>query len=337
MNFANIKFLYSLFIFLPLIIVAFVLLYKRYRKVLLNLFNYNMLPVVINNGVFKIQKVQLFIYTLIIILFFIALSGPQWGIKPQEIKTYGLDLVLCIDVSKSMLTEDVTPNRLEFVKRVSQMLLEKISTNRVGIITFAGIAFYHCPLTNDLQSVKDFLSIIDTDIVPYPGTKIGLALQEAIKVLQQTGKTTKVVVLFTDGEDHNSEPLSFAEEAKKEGIIIYTVGVGTIEGKPIPIRDNSGMIIDYKKDKQGNIVTSKLNEKLLYQIAEKTSGRYFSPSYSEFGIVDGIVTELSNLKKSEIKSKYYHLYINRYHYFVYIIILLILIEIFVPKNFWIKI
>ncbi len=337
MNFANKIFLHVLIFSAPLIIAAGVFLYKKYRKTLLFLFNYNNVSKVITDGVLKIQKIQIFIYSLVLLLFLLALSGPQWGIKPQEIKTYGVDVILAIDVSKSMLTEDILPNRLEFVKRTSQILLEKISTNRVGIVTFAGIAFYHCPLTNDIQAAKDLLSIIDTDIVPYPGTKIGMALDEAIRVLKQTGKTTKVIVLFTDGEDHDSEPIKFTEEAKKYGIIIYTVGVGTPEGKPIPIRDANGMIIDYKKDKQGNIVTSKLNEELLYQIAERTFGRYFSSIYGEFSIADGIATELSNLKKSEIKSRYYHLYINRYYYFVYVMILLILIDIFVPKKFWIKI
>lgn len=337
MNFANKIFLYILTFAIPLIIIADVFLYKKYRKTLLLLFSYNIIPKVITDGVLKIQKIQIFVYSLVLLLFLLALSGPQWGIKPQEVKTYGVDVILAIDVSKSMLTEDITPNRLEFVKRTSQILLEKISTNRVGIVTFAGIAFYHCPLTNDIQAAKDLLSVIDTDIVPYPGTKIGMALDEAIRVLKQTGKTTKVIVLFTDGEDHDSEPLSFAEEAKKENIIIYTVGVGTPEGKPIPIRDPSGMIVDYKKDKQGNIITSKLNEELLYQIAERTSGRYFSSMYGEYGIADSIASELSNLKKSEIKSRYYHLYINRYYYFVYAIILLIIIDIFVPKEFWVKV
>ncbi|MCX7716296.1 MAG: VWA domain-containing protein, partial [Endomicrobia bacterium] len=216
------------------------------------------------------------------------------------------------------------------------LLLERIDTNRVGIITFAGIAFYHCPLTIDLSAAKDLLSIIDTEIVPYPGTKIGLALQEAIRVLQHTGRTAKIVVLFTDGEDHDSSPLDFAEEAKKLGIVVYTVGVGTPEGKPIPLRDNTGKIVDYKKDKEGNIVTSKLNEQLLYDIAEITNGRYFHSSYGEFGIAEGIVSELSSMRKTELKSKIYHLYKNRYHYFVYIIILLILIDIFLPKKWYVK-
>ncbi|MEN3013865.1 MAG: VWA domain-containing protein [Endomicrobiia bacterium] len=336
MNFQNNFWLYTGIICLPLLFIFLILIYRRYYKTLNSIISLNLINKIIFEGTFKVQKINLFIVFLIFVLFFISLSGPQWGVKPQEIKTYGVDIIFIIDVSKSMLTEDVSPNRLEFVKRTARLLLEKIETNRVGIITFAGTAFYHCPITNDLQAAKDLLEIIDTDIVPYPGTKIGLALQEALRVLKEISKSTKVLVMFTDGEDHDSYSKELIKELKENNIIVYTVGAGTPEGKPIPIRDKYGKIIDYKKDKKGNIVTSKLNESLLYEIAEETSGRYFSSNYGEMGIASEISSEISNLKKSELKSKIFRVYINRYHYFVYLIIILILIEIFIPKRWLIK-
>lgn len=336
MNFASIIWLYILPIFAIIAIILLIVVYKNYYTCVTQLFSLTTIPKIVVPGLFKIQKVKLLITFIILVLFFIALSGPQWGIKPQQVTTYGVDMIVAIDTSKSMLTEDVTPNRLEFVKRTVQLLLDRVETHRVGIITFAGIAFYHCPLTIDISAAKELVSIIDTDIIPYPGTKIAAALQEALRVFKQTAKTSKVIILFTDGEDHDSSPLSVAEEAKKEEIVIYTVGVGTPEGKPIPIRDTTGKIVDYKKDKQGNIVTSKLNEELLYEIAQITNGRYFSSSYGEFGIAEGILNEISNMKKSETKTKVYNLYKNRYHYFVYLIILLMLIEIFIPKQWYTK-
>lgn len=337
MTFAHISWLYIGIFILPVFLVISIFAYRKYYSSLTHIFSIQLLQKISVNGVTKIKKVQLFIYFIIFVLFIISLSGPQWGVKPQEVKTYGVDLILIIDTSKSMLAEDVPPNRIEFVKRCCQVLLNRIAAHRVGIITFAGIAFYHCPLTTDLYTAKELLSIIDTDIVPYPGTKIGFALQEALRVLRQTGKTTKVVVLFTDAEDHDSYSESILNELIKEKIIVYTVGVGTPEGRPIPIRDASGNIVDYKKDKQGNIVTTKLNEQLLYEIAEKTGGRYFSYSYGELGIADGILNELESLKKTKLKSKIYYIYTNRYYYFVYLLIILFLAEIFVPKIWWVKI
>ncbi|MCS7231261.1 MAG: VWA domain-containing protein [Elusimicrobiota bacterium] len=336
MSFNKIYWLYLGVVLIPLLAVFFISIYKKYFKLLSNLISLNLISKVITEGVFKIQKINLLLIFIILILFFVSLSEPQWGIQPQEIKTYGVDIIFIFDVSKSMLTEDITPNRLEFAKRVAKLLLEKLDTHRVGIITFAGVAFYHCPLTNDLQAVKEFLEIIDTDIVPYPGTKIAFALKEAIRGFKEIEKSIKTVILFTDGEDHDSYSKDIAKELKENNIIVYTIGIGTPEGKPIPIRDNFGRIIDYKKDKYGNIVTSKLNEPLLYEISEETSGRYFSSNYGEFSIATEIASEISNLKKSELKSKVLKIYKNRYHYFVYLIILLILLEIFLPKKWLVK-
>jgi Ca-activated chloride channel family protein len=337
MKFANITWLYLMIVLVPIWLTILVFVYKKYVKNITALFSLNLVSKLIIPGLFKIQKVMLLLWFLIFCLFLFVLSGPQWGIVPKEVKTYGVDIVFAVDVSKSMLTEDVVPNRLEFAKRTMELILDRIETHRVGIITFAGIAYYLCPLTIDLTAVKDYLSIIDTEVVPYPGTKIGLALEEAVRVLKEQSQGTKVVVLFSDGENHDSYAESIVEEAKKNGIIIYTVGIGTPEGRPIPIRDPQGNIIDYKKDKQGNVVISRLNEQLLYEIAEKTSGRYFSSNYGELGVAQQIINEIASLKQSELKSKVYNIYTNRYHYFVYIIILLVLLEIFVPKHWWVKI
>ena len=337
MKFANIVWIYLMIVLVPIWLVVLFFVYKKYVQNVNNLFSLNLVSKLTIPGLFKVQKVLLFFYFLVFALFLFVLSSPQWGLVPKEVKTYGVDLVFIVDVSKSMLTEDVVPNRLEFVKRTIEFMLDRIETHRVGIIVFAGIAYYLCPLTVDHTAVKEYLSIIDTDIVTYPGTKIGLALQEAVRVLKEQSQGTKVVVLFSDGEDHDSYASSIAEEAKKDGIIVYTVGVGTPEGRPIPIRDSQGNIVDYKKDKQGNIVVSRLNEQLMYEIAEKTSGRYFSSNYGELGVAQQLINEISSLKQSEIKSKVYNIYTHKYHYFVYIIILILLLEIFLPKSWWLKV
>ncbi len=336
MNFVNKFWLCSIFILIPLWILIVFFAYRKYRKVVDTFFSSNLTSKIIFPGLFKIKKISFLTQILIFGLFLFVLSGPQWGIKPQQVKSYGVDVILAIDVSKSMLTEDVLPNRLEFVKHTCKILLNRIGANRVGVITFAGIAFYHCPITNDIASIDDFLSIIDTDIVAYPGTKIAAVLEESLRVLKESGKGIKVLILFTDGEDHQSYYASVLDEFKKNNIIVYTVGVGTKEGKPIAIRDEKGNIVDYKRDKQGNIITSRLNEELLYEIAEKTSGRYFSLNYGELAIVEQLVEEISKLKNYETKLKVYNIYVNRYHYFVYLILILMLAEIFIPKSWLLK-
>ncbi|MFQ3676045.1 MAG: VWA domain-containing protein, partial [Endomicrobiia bacterium] len=292
---------------------------------------------ILHKDILKIKKIDNIIILLIVIFFLISLSGPQWGLAPQEVKSKGADIIIGIDVSKSMLVEDVLPNRLEFTKKVIRLLLDRIEGSRVGIITFAGIAFYQCPLTVDISAAKYFLNFIDTDIVPYPGTKIGECLSETLRVFKQYGSSTKILVLFSDGEDHDSSVEYYAEELRKNGVVVFTVGVGTPEGRPIAIRDARGTIIDYKKDKKGNIVTSRLNEKLLSSIAEKTLGKYYALSDNNLFILESLVRELNMVKKGELKSKVFNLYKNRYHYFVYILLFLFFIEIFVPMSWVAKI
>ncbi len=339
MKFVYPFYLYLLAVLVPLFIVVAIKIYKKYKRIITVFINLKLLNHICSvPQILKVYKVQLLISIFILAIFLFSLSSPQWGIVPQEVKTHGVDVIIGIDTSKSMLAEDITPNRLEFTKKIINVLLDRLQGNRVGIITFAGIAFYQCPLTLDIDAAKYLLSVIDTDIVPYPGTKIGDCIAETIRVLKdQPHKGGKILIIFTDGEDHDSSPVQLAQEARKNGIVIYTVGVGTPEGRPIPIRDNAGNIVDYKKDKSGNIVTSKLNEELLTQIANITNGRYYSLTYGELGIVEQLYDEIANTQKVELKSKIYNLYKNRYHYFVYILIFLFLIEIFVPPKWFAEI
>ncbi len=337
MKFANIEYLYLLPILIVIFTIFLVLRYKKYNFLLKRFIDSAMFGKVVHRDVIKIYKITDIIFLLIFLFFIVSLSGPQWGLVPKEVKVVGADIIFAIDVSKSMLVEDVEPNRLELVKKIVSLLLDRVGANRVGIITFAGISFYQCPLTLDISSAKYFLSFVDTDSVPFPGTKIGDCIAEAIRVFKQYSRTTKVLIIFTDGEDHDSSVSEQIDEARKNGVIIYTVGVGTSQGRPIPIRNDYGQVIDYKKDKKGNIITSRLNEKLLIEIARATSGKYFSLSYANLSIVDFLTREIGEIKKGELKSKMYNIYINRYHYFVYLLIILFLTEIFIPKDWLIKI
>lgn len=337
MNFANNVYLYLMPVVLIVVCSRLVYNYRKYKNALYSFTGRILVEKIVCPSVLKIYKVKNILVFLIFLLFLISLSGPQWGIVPQEVKAKGVDVIIGVDVSRSMLTEDVLPNRLGLTKSVIELLLNRLEGNRVGIITFAGIAFYQCPLTVDIKAAKYMLSFLDTDTVPYPGTKVGDCIAETLRVFKKYGGMSKVLLLFTDGEDHNSEIDIYLNEAKKNNIIIHTVGVGTPQGRPIPIRDANGIIVDYKKDRRGNIVTSKLNEQLLIKISQETGGKYFSLASNNLMVVDYLLGEINSYKKSDLKSNVYKLYKNRYYYFVYLLIFLFLLEIFLPDRWWAKV
>lgn len=232
-------------------------------------------------------------------LFILSLAGPQMGIKEEKILRKGVDLVFCIDTSKSMDSEDVTPSRLKRAVLEFSSLLDKMENNRVGLIVFAGDAFIQCPLTLDYDALKIFLDIIDTNLIPFPGTNIGKAIERTKEIFVDKEKKGKFVILLTDGEDHGGKALDKAKEVAKEGIVIYTIGIGTKKGSIIPIKNERGEIVDYKKDKEGKVVTSKLDEELLKKIALETGGKYYYSSTGNLAL-DKILKEIEAEEKKEL-------------------------------------
>ncbi|MCK5513335.1 MAG: VWA domain-containing protein, partial [Deltaproteobacteria bacterium] len=196
-----------------------------------------------------------------------ALTRPQWGFHWEEIKRVGVDVMVAIDVSESMLAEDVKPNRLERAKREVIDLIEMMEGDRIGLIAFAGTSFVQCPLTLDYGACKMFLDYIDTDLIPVPGTAIAEAIRTSLKSFNKRERKSKALIIITDGEDHEGEPIDAAKEAKKEGIKIFTIGVGREGGAPIPLKDGSG---GFKKDRKGDMVITHLDEITLQKIALET-------------------------------------------------------------------
>ena len=266
----------------------------------------------------------------VVLLCMLALMRPQWGYEWQEIKHQGLDILVAIDTSKSMLAEDVKPNRLERSKLAVKDLLKKLSGDRVGLIAFAGTAFSVCPLTVDYGGFSLSLDDVSTQTVPEGGTNVGSAIGEALKGYEKVPNKYKALVIITDGENLEGDPLKKAKEAKAKGIKIFCVGIGTSEGELIRVANEQGQL-EFLKDSGGNFVKSRLNENLLQQIALATDGVYVRASGADFGF-DVIYERLSQMEKRDIKSAMEKRYHERFQWPLAVAVVLLLAETFIPMR-----
>lgn len=228
---------------------------------------------------FSLKKQKLKCYLLLVVLCFsiLSLMRPQWGFHWEEVKQKGVDIIIALDVSKSMLAQDVSPNRLDRAKQEIIDLLRILKGDRVGLIAFAGSAFLQAPLTLDYGAVQLFLDEVDTDLIPVPGTAIGGAIEKAIASFDQEDKNSRVLILITDGEDHQGNPVEMAKKAALANIKIFTIGIGQANGAPIP-NENGG----FKKDSSGNLILTHLDEKSLQKNSIRNAGELYSIYYGGF-------------------------------------------------------
>lgn len=264
-----------------------------------------------------------------------ALGRPQWGFKWEQVKRKGVDIFIALDVSKSMLAEDVKPNRLGRSKLAILDMLKNLQGDRVGLIAFSGSAFIQCPLTNDYNGFLLSLDDIDTNTIPKGGTDISSAIKEALRgfaphqrgpvIGEGAAKKYRVLIIISDGEDHEGDAERMAKEAAKEGIRIYCVGIGSPEGELITITDSGGNK-GFLKDKEGRVVKSKLNESLLERIALATGGSYVRARATEFGL-DVLYNErISKMEKREIESKNKKRYYERFQIPLAIALIMLMLE-----------
>lgn len=227
-------------------------------------------------------------------------SEDRLGAVP--VKRTGVDIVIALDTSASMLAEDVKPSRLVRAKQEIMGLLDRLRGDRVGLVAFSGHSFVHCPLTLDYGAARVFLDEFDPDLVPEPGTAIADALTTAAGAFVQEETQYKVIVLMTDGEDHEGEPVAAARDAAEQGIRVFTIGFGRTDGEPIPLRDEDGKLSGFKRDREGNVVMSRLNERMLEEIALAAGGKYYGAT-SGGRELDRVYDEISKMEKKEIKSQ----------------------------------
>jgi len=268
------------------------------------------------------KKEWLFLMGMLLLIF--ATAGPQFGSRLKEIKHRGIDVFIALDTSRSMLAEDEVPSRIEKAKRSLSLLINKLEGHRVGIIAFAKYAVLQCPLTVDSEAARMFLDILDTQSVPVQGTSLGGAIRLALKSLPESEKGGQALVLLTDGEDHQSKPVEAAKEAKKRGVVIFTIGIGSTKGEVIKKRDDRGKVVEFHKHK-GEMVVSRLDDALLAKISTLTGGKYYRASSTDREI-DEIAERLNDFEKKEFSSKIYLRLKEKYQMFALLAFLLLLLE-----------
>ncbi len=269
-------------------------------------------------------KLKPVILVAAIFFIFISLLDPRWGSKSSYGTMEGIDLVIVFDISRSMLTKDVIPDRLTEAKNIGNKILSRLTGNRVGITAFAGFAFNVLPLTTDLEAASTFINELSTDMIDIQGTNLEDAIKKALTLFEENTLTHKVMIIITDGEDYEFNPLKSAKIAKEKGVIIFTVGIGTPNGGNIPLYDNNGNIVDYLK-KDGKVVVSQLNEKMLKSIAEETKGEFLYSKDAE-----KLLSKVDQIKKTKFGLSKYEYLEPQYQYFLLIALLLLLIYLYLP-------
>lgn len=256
----------------------------------------------------------------------IAAARPQFGSKLQTVKKEGIEVMVCLDISNSMLAEDISPNRLERAKRMLSRLLDQMDNDQVGLIVFAGEAFTQLPITNDFVSAKMFLSSIEPGMVSLQGTAIGAAVNLAVRSFTPNETSEKAIVLITDGENHEDDALGAASAALGKGIHTHVIGIGSTQGALLP--DESGRAGSYRKDASGNPVTTRLDEQMARDIAAAGEGVYVHADNGN-GAVQVISDALQSLQKTELESHVYADYEDKFSLFVWVAFLLLFIDMFV--------
>ncbi len=331
-KFENDIFFYA-FAAIPVCIAIYIWYTQRAKRNLKKLGDANLISQLVPD-VSKTKKNTKFIFFLIGLSFLIlGLCNLQTGSKLQDVKREGSDIMICLDVSNSMLAQDLSPNRLERAKIAIENMIDKLQGDRLGIIIFAGEAYVQLPITTDYNSAKLFLESINTKIVPIQGTNIADAINKAVESFGKDEGKNKAIVVITDGENNeeaNSSAVDAAEDAAKKHIVINTIGVGSESGVPIP-NVIDGVVSGYKKDHSGNTIITKLDSKILQDIAAETNGVYVQASSSDIGL-DAILSKISELDKKQLEDKKYTDYEDQFQWFLGAALFFLVIEALISER-----
>ncbi len=297
--------IFWLLAFLPAIFVVSMLLDLKMRRARSRFVCPELYETLTRSVSIKKRKIRKVLYSLGLIFLVLALTGPRFGTKTEIVKRMGVDIIVAIDTSFSMLAEDIKPNRMDQAKYEIHRLIDELNGDRIALVSFSGVSVVQCPLTTDYGAAKTFLDFIDVGINPTPGTNIEQAIFSCFNLFEngsEAGRESQIIVLVTDGESLKGRPFEAAKLAARKGIRIITIGVGTAEGEIIPIRNESGQIEDYKKDSSGNVVKSSLDEETLGEIASITNGFYLRSHNGEVN-VERIIDMLGSLHKTELHER----------------------------------
>jgi len=326
-EFENIEFLLGLFIIIPLVLLFwYVIRWKRSARKKLG--DARLVDLLTNDYSPQRYRLKMIIVLIALSVGIVAISNLRRPLQIRGTKASGIDVMIALDVSKSMLSQDEKPSRLDKAKQFINQLTDKLENNRVGLIVFAGQAYLQMPLTADATATKMFVSNASPDFIAVQGTNLSAALQLADASLDTKEKKYKTVILITDGEDHEDKAIDVAKELADHGTVLHTIGVGSAEGSPITEPGTN----EYKRDENGQTIISKLNEDLLKQLAQTTNGTYHALDNTST-VSDALVTELNGMEKKAISSAGgYVEYQSFYPYFLAITVLLLIAEVFVSEK-----
>ena len=327
---------FYILLIIPIMIIGFLFLKTWKKNIQKKYISENLLQFLSPNiSNFK-PRIKLLFLILFILFSTIALVNPKIGTELKTVKREGVDIVFALDVSKSMLAEDIAPNRLEKAKRIVSEIINTLNNDRVGVIAYAATALPILPITDDYSTAKTFLQSLNTDMLSSQGTAIIQSINLAQKFYDDEDQTNRVLCILSDGEDHEVERQNLLELAERSGITIITIGLGSVKGAPIPIKENN-IVKSYKKDENGDVVVTKLNTQLLNKIANFSSGIYIEGVNTEL-VVEEISKRLKEMDKKEFESKQFVAYKDQFQWFISFAILFLSLEllVFEKKTYWVK-
>ncbi len=326
------RFEYSIFLYGVALLPILVLFYywaQQYReKALKRLGNTRTIARLMPGASPIVHRNKFILLGIAVLLLIIGLANPQWGTKTKKVKRKGIDLIIAVDVSQSMMAEDIKPNRLLRVKKFAQDFLKKTRGNNVGLILFACNAYLQVPLTTDYANVMANIKAANPGSVPSQGTTIGQAINVGSRAFKENEENHRAIVVLSDGEDHDGEAVGAAKEANDKGVLIYTVGVGSAEGSLVPVTDRGRR--DYKRDETGNPIRSQLNEEMLKEIARAGDGAYFNLSAGANQVANALQKQIDNIEKKEFEQRVFDEYASYFQWFIGLGLVLILIEFLLP-------
>lgn len=325
----EISFIY-LGLIIPILFLVFLIFRRWQKKSIRKYFDINTIkflsPEISNSK----PLLKFIIISFALLMLVISLVNPKIGTELKTVKREGVDIVFAIDVSKSMLAEDIAPNRIIKSKRIVSELFNNLGSDRVGIIAYASTAIPVLPITTDFSSARMFLESLNTDMLSSQGTSIAEAINLSKNYFNDENQTNRVLCVISDGEDHEIQNNNLSDIAKEAGITIISIGVGSPNGAPIPIKEND-IVKSYKKDDKGEVVITKLNENILKDMATQTGGIYFKGDNTN-SVVSSIVDELKEMDKQEFESKQFVSFKDQFQWFLFVGLFLIILDVVVLKE-----
>jgi len=327
-KFHNPEYLYLL-IMVPVLILIMVLYSRASRKKIKTAGEQKLIKGLIPEFSSFRRNLKFVLRLIAFILVVFVLARPQFGSKLEEVKREGVEVIIALDVSNSMMAEDIQPNRLERAKQAISSLVDRLQNDKIGLIVFAGDAYTQIPVTTDYVSAKMFLSSISPGIVPKQGTSLASAINLGMSSFSPAIDESKALIIITDGENHDEDPVPISEQASEKGIVIHTIGIGSNSGVPVPVTSNGKR--DFLKDNEGNTVITRLDEDVLRSIAFTTGGKYVKASNTNIGL-NTIFNEISSMKQQELEGTVYTEYDDQFQVLAVLALFILLLDIFVMER-----